>query len=355
MLLQAIPEAIRTEVLANRLQTTLAILARIMTMTIYRPGSAVERQQVLKALESPGNASSPMELVVECLRKWARWLIRAQDLGLQVPDPSILLKGLDQSAKGQLERHGEVMFRANMLRYSLDLDASPVLGSVVKYHSHLLGEFEQIAYRGPSKASLTTAVRAMDSGANDGGSASSLRGLLHRRRRRRLRRNGASSLSPRQAVKGPTASSCMTGPASHLKNDRSAVRGAAQRATCARDVRSEQVAASSQGEMMERVDNLDYDLWGRGTRQSATMAQYPQRLLQLRLLPRPAERRPGGTTSGASSLGASTDSTSSSTAAPNASDIGGAPRDVDEFLRNATDPQADDGTAKLHSAINEDA
>ena len=52
MLLQAIPEAIRTEVLANRLQTTLAILARIMTMTIYRPGSAVERQQVLKALES---------------------------------------------------------------------------------------------------------------------------------------------------------------------------------------------------------------------------------------------------------------------------------------------------------------
>ncbi|CAE7450198.1 RE1 [Symbiodinium sp. CCMP2592] len=154
MLLQAIPDAIRMEVLANRLQTTLAILARILT--IYRPGSAVERQQVLKALESPGNAANPMELV-ECLRKWARWLKRAQDLGLQVPDPSILLKGLDQSAKAQLERHSEVMFRTNMLR------------SVVKYHSHLLGEFEQIAYRGRARTtpSSTAALKAVGVGASE--------------------------------------------------------------------------------------------------------------------------------------------------------------------------------------------
>ena len=109
MLLQAIPENIRVEILANRLQSTLAILARILT--IYRPGSAVERQQVLKALESPGSSASPMELV-ETLRRWARWLKRAQDLGLQVPDPSILLRGLEQAAKTQLEKHGEVAFRA---------------------------------------------------------------------------------------------------------------------------------------------------------------------------------------------------------------------------------------------------
>ncbi|CAE7845175.1 GIP, partial [Symbiodinium necroappetens] len=113
MLLQAIPENIRTEVLANRLQTTLSILARILT--IYRPGSSVERQQVLKALEQPGTATSPMELV-ESLRRWARWLKRAQDLGLQVPDSSILLRGIDQASKGQLEKQGEVAFRANMLR-----------------------------------------------------------------------------------------------------------------------------------------------------------------------------------------------------------------------------------------------
>ncbi|CAE7461069.1 unnamed protein product, partial [Symbiodinium sp. CCMP2456] len=147
MLLQAIPDNIRTEVLANRLQSTLSILARILT--IYRPGSAVERQQVLKALESPGASNTAMELV-ESLRRWARWLKRAQDLSLQVPDPSILLRGLDVASKSMLERHGEVSFRTNMLRYSLELDSAPSLISVEKFQSHLLAEFEQIAYRGAS-------------------------------------------------------------------------------------------------------------------------------------------------------------------------------------------------------------
>ena len=48
MLLQAAPENIRSELMANRLGTTLAILCRIIV--IYRPGSSIERQQVLKAL-----------------------------------------------------------------------------------------------------------------------------------------------------------------------------------------------------------------------------------------------------------------------------------------------------------------
>ncbi|CAE7382697.1 GIP [Symbiodinium sp. CCMP2592] len=162
MLLQAIPEGIRSEVLV---QSTLAILARILT--IYRPGSAVERQQVLKALEMPAVANSPMELV-EALRKWARWLKRAQDLGLQVPDASILLRGLDNASKSQLERHGEVQFRTNMLRFSLELDSSPSVTSVVKLHHHLLAEFEQLAYRGHMRKNCP--VKAGDGGskADDG-------------------------------------------------------------------------------------------------------------------------------------------------------------------------------------------
>ena len=155
MLLQAIPEGIKNEVLANRLQSTLAILARIMT--IYRPGSAVERQQVLRALEMPSTATSPMELV-EALRRWARWLKRAQDLGLQVPDASILLRGLDNASKLQLEKNNEVMFRTNMLRFGLELDSAPTVSSVVKLHSHLLAEFEQLAYRGRGQGGQLTST-----------------------------------------------------------------------------------------------------------------------------------------------------------------------------------------------------
>ena len=172
MLLQAVPEAIKSELMANRLSTTLAILGRILT--IYRPGSSVERQQVLKALESPGVGGSPMDLV-EILRKWARWLKRAEDLGLQPPDASILLKGLDVATKPLMEKNNEILFRTNMLRFSLDLDAAPTKTAVLRFHGHLLAEFEQLAYRGRGKGGPTVAaaVRAANAVADAGTSPTS--------------------------------------------------------------------------------------------------------------------------------------------------------------------------------------
>ena len=159
MLLQAVPENIKSELLANRLSTTLSILARILT--IYRPGSSVERQQVLKALESPGNGGGSAMELVEVLRKWSRWLKRASDLGLQPPDASILLKGLDSATRQLLERNSEVAFRTNMMRFSLDLDSAPTQSAVIKFHGHLLAECEQLAYRGRGKgAGVTPTVKA---------------------------------------------------------------------------------------------------------------------------------------------------------------------------------------------------
>ena len=176
MLLQAVPEVIKAELLANRLGTTLGILGRIVT--IYRPGSAAERQQVLKALESPGSGGSPAE-VVEVLRKWARWLKRAQDLGLQVPDASILLRGLDAAVKGQLLHNYEINFRTNMLRFSLDLDTAPTLSTVSRFHSHLLGEFEQLAYRGRGKGNNNASnpvVKNVTAAGADGASSTTPKG-----------------------------------------------------------------------------------------------------------------------------------------------------------------------------------
>ena len=49
MLLASLPEPIRAEVLASRLTGALQVLGRVMVL--YRPGSAAERQQVLRALE----------------------------------------------------------------------------------------------------------------------------------------------------------------------------------------------------------------------------------------------------------------------------------------------------------------
>ena len=218
MLLQAVPEAIKGELLANRLGTTLGILGRIVT--IYRPGSAAERQQVLKALESPGHGSSPVE-VVEVLRKWARWLKRAQDLSLQVPDASILLRGLDAAVKGQLAQNYEINFRTNMLRFSLDLDTAPTLSTVSRFHSHLLGEFEQLAYRGRGKGTsgATPTVKNVAAMNQDGGGTP---------------KGGASPQQPagkpcnsssrRRVASAPIASTPMTGWRYQRKREWSAAR-----------------------------------------------------------------------------------------------------------------------------------
>ena len=174
MLLQAVPDNIKGELMANRLSSTVSILGRILT--IYRPGSSIERQQVLKALECPGVGSTPLDLV-EILRKWSRWLKRSEDLGLQAPDASILLKGLDVASKQLMERNSEIAFRSNMLRFSLDLDVAPTQATVVRFHGHLLAEFEQLAYRGRGKgnSSVTPTIKNV-APAGDGTSTTTPKG-----------------------------------------------------------------------------------------------------------------------------------------------------------------------------------
>eukprot|EP00439_Symbiodinium_sp_Y106_P061243 s1399_g9.t1 len=133
MILISLPEAVRAEILALRLSGTLAVLGRVMVL--YRPGSTAERQQILKALEQPPVANNASE-AVDALRRWARWLRRAGDIGLQIPDPSILLRGIDSLVS-------RVLFRINMARYTLEADVKPTLKAVESLHRALLSEFEQ--------------------------------------------------------------------------------------------------------------------------------------------------------------------------------------------------------------------
>ena len=94
MLLASVSEGVRDEILASRLNGSLALLSRVVVL--YRPGSVVERQQILASLENPPQASSRGSATeaVNSLRRWALWMARAADLGVQRPDPSVLLRGL---------------------------------------------------------------------------------------------------------------------------------------------------------------------------------------------------------------------------------------------------------------------
>ena len=158
MILASIPEAVKSDILAARLAGTLPMLARIVVL--YRPGSVAERQQILQALESPTAARSSTEAVNE-LRKWSRWMARALDMGLQPPDPSVLIKGLDGMTKSVLNDHSDVAFRISMLRYNLEVDTRPTIKGAQDLQQALLSELEQVAFRTRPGGSAAATVKAV--------------------------------------------------------------------------------------------------------------------------------------------------------------------------------------------------
>jgi hypothetical protein len=91
LLLAALDIELQKEMVARRLLHPLQLIYRVMT--VYQPGGKVERQLVLNQLISPGTGQDAKE-VVQTLRKWQRTFLRATELGLVVPDPIVLIKGV---------------------------------------------------------------------------------------------------------------------------------------------------------------------------------------------------------------------------------------------------------------------
>ena len=155
MILSSLPSKVKDEVLSLRLVGTLPTLCRVMVL--YRPGSLAE--QILKALEHPTTSSTASEAVDE-LRKWGRWMGRASDLGVQSPDPSILIRGLDAIVKKVLPENPDIAFRVSMLRYTLEVDTRPTEKGARDLQQALMSELEQIAYRSRPASSGTPFVKA---------------------------------------------------------------------------------------------------------------------------------------------------------------------------------------------------
>ena len=55
------------------------------------------------------------------LRRWRRYLSRAQEMRLSLPDPSLQLKGIDLLRAKVLEKSGDVSFRLALARNDLQL------------------------------------------------------------------------------------------------------------------------------------------------------------------------------------------------------------------------------------------
>ena len=96
MMLTAIPTGVREELVATKSLTPLKVLAKLMS--IYQPGGLQEKTVILRQLEDPGEQQTVLGATMS-LRTWIRWLRRAEDVNLSLPDPSILVRGLHRLSK----------------------------------------------------------------------------------------------------------------------------------------------------------------------------------------------------------------------------------------------------------------
>ena len=142
MLLQAVPETAREELVAGRKVGVFSILSHLFLT--YCPGGVLEKQMLLRNLEDPPEVTNVGDAPA-ALRRWLRWKSRTAEIGAVVPDAALLLKGLNRMTRRVLESHKELQFRIQLARSSLGVDTTPTELTVSRFATHLLAELDQVA------------------------------------------------------------------------------------------------------------------------------------------------------------------------------------------------------------------
>ncbi|CAL1154816.1 unnamed protein product [Cladocopium goreaui] len=142
MLLQALPQEVRGELVAARRLTTFGVITHLLVT--YSPGGISEKQNLLRNLEDPPEIPTVQDGPA-ALRRWLRWRHRAKDIGAVAPDPSLQLRGLLKMSKKTLEAHRELQFRVSLVRSGLQVDTVPNDTNVEQFSYHLLAEYEQLS------------------------------------------------------------------------------------------------------------------------------------------------------------------------------------------------------------------
>ena len=159
-LLKALPDSLRSELVAQREISSVSIVYKVLR--VYQPGGLGERTTLLKQLvdlKAPGGLGEWMG----ALRSWRRWLTRIQELGISAPDPVLLLATLDRFSGVLAKSSPQIAFRLQITRAALRVDIAPNESSVMQFSETLLAEGEA-AFHGGSHLPLkdTVKVKALE-------------------------------------------------------------------------------------------------------------------------------------------------------------------------------------------------
>ena len=156
LLLGAMQKTAKEEVITHRISTVAELLFRMFVL--YQPGGTAERGAILKHLEGQVGTED-VHACIGHLRRWRRYLQRAEDIGIAVPDASLLLRGAERLTSKVLEANADVKFRVALTKNELQLHSRPDYNAVLRYHDAILAELQTIA---PARTLSTTSSSNVD-------------------------------------------------------------------------------------------------------------------------------------------------------------------------------------------------
>ena len=174
MLLQILPEGIKRDIVSGRTLSSTVILFKLFTL--FQPGGGSEKAGLLKQIVEPKVPTSAGDLLTS-LRQWRRWLSRAGELQLALPDSSILATVLSRFADALSKAGGGQMgFRISTARQELGVDHRPTATAVLELAEYLQAESEELTLMigvkntppahppAPNPVPASPAVKAMNYG-----------------------------------------------------------------------------------------------------------------------------------------------------------------------------------------------
>ena len=145
LLLAALPEALKQELVAARQLHSAAILLRVLKT--YQPGGQAEKASTLAAVTQTSPAATATE-AVEQLRLWRRQVLRAKELQVVLPDSTLQVRALDRIMMQLLTKNDQASFRVSAFRMTYQVDVQPSETTVGYLYDILMAEAEQMRLMG---------------------------------------------------------------------------------------------------------------------------------------------------------------------------------------------------------------
>ena len=166
LLMASLPSTLKGELIASREVSSGKIIYKVLKT--FQPGGASERATTLSALTIEKEAKDPRD-AAEQLRKWKRHKLRAEELKVMLPDPSLMVRSLSRLVEGILISSPQANFRLNAYRMQSRIDIHPTLDSLSEFFTLLLAEMESLmlspeAVDGGEKTSKATGREKGDKG-----------------------------------------------------------------------------------------------------------------------------------------------------------------------------------------------